>query len=360
MAAHSSIANGFRNTNGPTLDRSIAHCRALWRKGLRPGSLSALTFAIACVAIATIARLALGFISPDSAVFALFYSSTLVAALVGGAAAGVFASLLGGAVAYCVFVPPEWNSHPFMVEQLVSLVLYVTSSIIIVWAAESYRCLLARLREERNTRQLLSHELAHRIKNMLASVQAIISQSLQDQPEVRTKISARLAALAATNDLLVKSEWQGAALRDILMAEMAPYGESRFHLSGPHVDCPPALAMPLTLVFHELATNAAKYGALSTADGQVAVTWTSHVGKLQLGWIESGGPKPVPSERVGFGTKLLRSGANRFDWLVDMKYEPSGLHCRLMVTLPAWPNRTRPDSELSPQTQISVSLRDAA
>jgi two-component sensor histidine kinase len=342
MSTHSSVAKSFPRTNGAALD-GIARCRAMWRKGLRPRSLSALVFAISCVAIATVVRLGLGFISPDSAVFALFCSSTLVAALVGGATAGILAGLLGGVVAYWLFVPAGWNSPPFMLEQLVSLILYVTSSVIIIWAAESYRRLMARVREERNTRRLLSHELSHRIKNMLASVQAIIGQSLRDQPDVRGKISARLAALAATNDLLVKSEWHGASLRDILMAEMTPYGVSRCLLSGPPVDCPPSLALLLALVFHELATNAAKYGALSAASGQVAVTWTERDGKLDLEWLESGGPKPTQPERAGFGTQLLRSGANQFHWLVDLKYEATGLRCRLLVTLPAHSERQLPD-----------------
>jgi two-component sensor histidine kinase len=355
MSTYSSVAKSLSRTNGAALD-SIARCRAMWRKGLRPYSLSALAFAIACVAIATFVRLGLGFISPDSAVFALFCSSTLVAALVGGAAAGIFAGLLGGVVAYCLFVPTGWNSPPFMLEQLVSLTLYVTSSVIIIWAAESYRRLMARLREERNTRQLLSRELAHRIKNMLASVQAVISQSLRDQPDVRGKISARLAALGATNDLLIKSEWHGASLRDILMAEMTPYGVSRCLLSGPPVDCPPSLALVLALVFHELATNAAKYGALSTASGRVAVTWTNRDGKLDLEWIESGGPKPEPPEDVGFGTQLLQSGAKQFHWLVDVKYEPTGLCCRLLVTLPDRSQRRLPDTG----ALASEGLTDAA
>jgi two-component sensor histidine kinase len=329
MSTHSSLAHSFLRTDGAAFD-GIARCRAIWRKGLRPRSLSALVFAIACVAIATVVRLGLGFISPDSAVFALFCASTLVAALVGGAAAGIFASVLAGVVAYCLFVPPG-----FMLEQLVSLALYVTSSVIIIWAAESYRRLMARLREERNTRQLLSRELAHRIKNMLASVQAIICQSLRDQPDVLDKISARLAALGATNDLLIKSEWYGASLRDILTAEMAPYGTSRYVPNGPPVDCPASFALLLALVFHELATNAAKYGALSVAGGYVAVTWTSRDGKLDLEWQERGGPKPAPPERTGFGTQLLRSGAKQFHWVVDVNYEPTGLRCRVLMTLPA-------------------------
>jgi K+-sensing histidine kinase KdpD len=139
-----------------------------------------LFFAVPCVGIATILRVSLGLISPDSAVFAPYYSATLVAALVGGAEAAILAAVLGGLVAYWLFVPPEWGVASFRVEQLVSLVLYGTSSAIIVLAAQSYRGLLQRLRTEEAVRRLLNLELVHRNKNILAAVQAIVGQTLRD------------------------------------------------------------------------------------------------------------------------------------------------------------------------------------
>src|SRR5215472_517821 len=107
-----------------------------------------MAFAVACVAVATAVRVGLGIISPDSAVFAPYYSATLVAALVGGVESGAVATGLGAVAAYALFVPPEWNLASFRIEQAVSIVLYGTSSVIIIWAAESYRGLLQRLRSE--------------------------------------------------------------------------------------------------------------------------------------------------------------------------------------------------------------------
>jgi K+-sensing histidine kinase KdpD len=148
---------------------------ATWGVGLRPRSVEALSFAAVCVVIATLVRIGLGLISPDSAVFAPYYSATLVAALVGGTEAGILATCLGAIAAFWFFVPQEWSVASFRVEQVVSLILYGTSSAVIIWAAQSYRGLLQRLRAEEATRQLLNLELVHRIKNILAGVQGIVA-----------------------------------------------------------------------------------------------------------------------------------------------------------------------------------------
>jgi two-component sensor histidine kinase len=307
---------------------------SIWHVGLTTRSGAALCFAVACVGIATALRIGLGRISPDSAVFAPYYSATLVAALVGGAEAGTSAAVLGAIAAYYLFVPEDWSLAPFRLEQLVSLVLYGTSSAVIVWAAQSYRCLLQRLRETEATRELLNRELAHRIKNILANVQGIVGQTLCDQKILRNAINARIVALGATHDLLVKSNWHSASLREIVIREFAPYGLSRFQLHGSDVVCPSELAVFLALVFHELTTNAVKYGALSSPDGRIDIAWTDVSGQLMLEWVESGGPEPRAPTREGFGTTLLRSGARQFQGTVDCRFERTGLRCRLSLILP--------------------------
>ena len=330
--------------------------RSIWRLGLTPGSGAALSFAVACVGIATALRIGLGRISPDSAVFAPYYSATLVATLVGGAESGTLAAGLGALAAYYLFVPLGWGLAPFWLEQLVSLVLYGTSSVVIIWAAQSYRGLLQQLRANETTRELLNRELVHRIKNILANVQGIVGQSLLDQKILRNAINARIAALGATNDLLVKSNWHSASLREILLQEFKPYGLSRFHLRGSDVDCPTALAVFLALVVHELTTNAVKYGALSSPGGRIDIAWAEVSGQLTLEWIESGGPEPTAPTRGGFGTKLFRSGARQFQGVVDCRLERTGLRCRLSLFVPQYPpeivDRAPPAPDLYGETLL--------
>jgi two-component sensor histidine kinase len=309
--------------------------RELWQNGLRPGSTASLVFALICVAIATIVRIALGEISSASAVFAPYYSATLVAALVGGWLAGSFATVCGALAAFWLFVPPDWASHAFDREWIASYVLFAASSIVIVWAAKSYRDLLWQLRDEQEQRQLLNHEFAHRIKNTLTIVQAVIAQSLRGQPDALGKLNDRIAALAATNDLLIKSAWRGASVKEILAGEFAPYDAARFSLHGEDFPCAGEIATMLALIFHELTTNAAKYGALSVPPGRIALSWAKHGERIEIDWIESGGPQPAATRREGFGTALLRKGLRRFGGSVEMSFAPSGLHCRLVLSLPS-------------------------
>lgn len=333
--------------------------QSVWRVGLVPRSMPALLFAAACVGIATALRIGLGFISPDSAVFAPYYSATLVAALVGGAEAGALAATLGSLVGYCLFVPPEWNIEPFRVEQAVSLFLYGTSSVVIIWAAQSYRGLLQRLRSEQAMRELLNRELLHRIKNVLANVQGIVGQTLKKEPHLLNTVKARIAALAATNELLLKSGWHSASLRDIILNEFAPYGFSRLRLQGEHVDCPDALAVPLALIIHEFTTNAVKYGALSSPEGTIDVNWSKTGRRLCLTWLECGGPPPRSPAHAGFGTRLLDSSARQFDGVVDFAFESSGFRCTLSLTLPDTAGGERSQSQILPLPEGEFPLGSA-
>jgi two-component sensor histidine kinase len=207
--------------------------------------------------------------------------------------------------------------------------------VVIIWAAESYRSLLEQLRQEQARRQLLNRELVHRMKNLLAGVQAILRQSLRNQGALLDTVTARLAVLGATNELLLDSEQQSAPLRKILSRELSPYGLSRCRLQGDDLECPHTVAVTLALIFHELTTNAVKYGALSTPYGHVDVTWGIDAGRLDLDWVESGGPPATTPTREGFGSKLLRSGVRHHHGSVDRSFELSGLRCRFSLTMPA-------------------------
>ncbi|MFT4933678.1 MAG: PAS domain S-box-containing protein [Pseudoalteromonas distincta] len=203
--------------------------------------------------------------------------------------------------------------------------------------------------------RLMVHELNHRVKNSLATVQAIAAQTLRGggvSPQVRESLTSRLLALAQAHDVLTDARWSGARLEEIAAQAAEPYGADRFHIDGPPVILPPRTAIAMALAFHELATNAAKYGALSNAAGQVDLSWTvseqSDPRRLALTWRETGGPPVTPPTRRGFGTRLIQRGlAAEFVGEVRMDFQASGLVCQVDVALPTpepgdwaeWPER---------------------
>ena len=196
-----------------------------------------------------------------------------------------------------------------------------------------------KLAEERQ--RLLVNELNHRVKNSLATVQAIAAQSLaaEDVPaEARARFIERLIALARANDVLVKENWEGADLEAIVRQVASPYAGQgdgqRFAVSGPAVHLGPNVATAMALALHELATNAAKYGALSRPEGQVALNWAIEDGGFRLTWRERGGPAVSPPTRTGFGTRLIQRGlANELRAQVSLDYAPEGLTCTLTAPL---------------------------
>jgi two-component sensor histidine kinase len=127
---------------------------------------------------------------------------------------------------------------------------------------------------------------------------------------------------------------QGARIHDILAAELKPYGASRTSMEGPDCLLPPKLALTMALLVHELATNAAKHGALSSSAGKLSIDWSLADGRLSLQWRESGGPSIAAPTHRGFGTRLLYRSLERFGGTVEAAFEPTGLICKLSVVLP--------------------------
>jgi PAS domain S-box-containing protein len=190
--------------------------------------------------------------------------------------------------------------------------------------------------QERQT--LLINELNHRVKNTLAAVQAIVAQGLRGAgvgSEVRDAIESRLLALSRSHDLLTREKWQSASLADLVALALEPYrsgdGQApRYSLQGPEIRLPPNPVLALGMAFHELATNAAKYGALSNEGGHVEVSWSVIPGeperRLKLCWRECGGPPVQPPQRKGFGSRLLARGlAHDLDGAVRLDYSAEGL-----------------------------------
>ncbi|MCE8007774.1 HWE histidine kinase domain-containing protein [Aestuariivita sp.] len=168
------------------------------------------------------------------------------------------------------------------------------------------------LRENRHRMGLLVRELNHRVRNILALVQSLSQQSRDNARSVETyaeTLESRIIALSGAHDLLTKADMKGAMLRDLLELELKPFNGSRtrFELSGPNVGFRPDVCSVLALVFHELTSNAAKYGALSSPEGHVNITWALARDGVELRWKESGGPKVTPPEQDGFGTTIISS-----------------------------------------------------
>ena len=174
--------------------------------------------------------------------------------------------------------------------------------------------------------KLMIDELNHRVKNTLATVQSIAIQTARSHLDPRTfaeGFQARLLALSHTHDLLTRSHWEGADLGDILQHETAAHGVHRVTLNGPPIALEPAAALSFGMIFHELATNAAKYGALSAPDGRVLVDWTvaNQAGRtLHLTWREVGGPPVRPPEGRGFGSRLIERNV-RHDLAGEVKLD---------------------------------------
>jgi len=188
--------------------------------------------------------------------------------------------------------------------------------------------------------RLMIDELNHRVKNTLATVQSIAIQtarSHQDPATFAQAFQARIMALSHTHNLLTRTHWEGAALHAILEHETEAYGSGRISLNGPPVALEPAAALSLGMIFHELATNAAKYGALSTPDGRVLVDWAladQRAPRLALSWRETGGPKISVPDRRGFGSRLIeRNIRHDLAGEIDMVYAPDGLVVELTVPL---------------------------
>lgn len=196
---------------------------------------------------------------------------------------------------------------------------------------------LTERRQAEMRQKLLLNELNHRVKNTLATVQAIAAQTLRTavSPEAfRTDFTARLLALSQTHNLLTRSNWEGVSLRDVLRQELSPYDDRRVVLTGPEVSLGPVAAVTLGMAFHELTTNAAKFGALSQPAGQVRVAWEIDPhNRLHLDWSEAGGPPVAAPRRRGFGARLIERGLALEAGEAHLAFPPNGVHCTINMPL---------------------------
>jgi two-component sensor histidine kinase len=204
---------------------------------------------------------------------------------------------------------------------------------LVLIASDYLRRLEKSLKDEEELRSLAVKELGHRLKNKVATIQSIISYQLRHNATARDTILHRLSALSSADMLIEAAQGQGASVKDIINTELGPYEISRATVEGPQIFLPPKLALVLGLITHELATNAAKYGALSDPLGHVSFCWSIAETKLMLEWRESGGPSVATPTRKGFGTTLLSSALAQFGGAVDTNFAARGLVCTISLPI---------------------------
>src|SRR6516164_73130 len=186
--------------------------------------------------------------------------------------------------------------------------------------------------------RLLMRELTHRSKNLLAVVQAMARQTARHTGSVETfltQFGARLQALAASHDLLIRESWYGVSLAELVRSQLGHYlnrSGSQVSIDGQAVILKPEVAQNLGLALHELAVNAAKFGSLSVLGGRVSITWVLRDGVLALDWRERSGPKVKVRRKKGFGSMVIeRNLVRALDAKVDMNFDPDGLVCHIVI-----------------------------
>lgn len=206
---------------------------------------------------------------------------------------------------------------------------------------------LTRHKEAQASCDLLINELNHRVKNTLSTVQSIVKQGLRtatDPAVIRESIESRIFALSRSHDILSRENWASAGLHDLIDAAMEPFAvtegqEERFTVEGDNIRLRPKAALALGIAFHELATNAFKYGAFSNTAGTVSIAWTvepSPLGdRLILRWRERDGPIVVPPSRKGFGSRMIERGlAHELEGEVQLEFPPAGVECTIDIPAP--------------------------
>ena len=269
--------------------------------------------------------------------FTPYFPAVFFATAFGGLRVGIVTALAGGALG--VFV--DFGGAPSDSARLGLLVIYLMVCGLTIWGIEHFRSIAARQREiarrliqEEAYRKLVVDELQHRLKNKLSTMHAVLHQVLHDQPKVWASIDQRIRALSATDDLIARVDGSGCDIKDLLLSELGPYGHVRFTLNGDPLFLPAKLAVSLALIFHELATNAGKYGAFSAPRGLLQVSWSVSDDRLNISWDETEGPSIETIGQAGFGTKLLKSALRPFDGKTDIAFLKSGVHCTMQCRIP--------------------------
>jgi two-component sensor histidine kinase len=306
--------------------QSATDRRARFVERVRPYSWTAAGLVIACLAAAALLRTllaALGF----NALFPTFYPAVLLTALIAGTPAGI-ATIIGAVlIVWWAFIPPIFEFGPLSGEEAANLVLFAASSGCLVVMSHLYRDAWVKLRRRDRERELLLREMEHRGRNTYAVVESIVRNTLVNDRASANAIAGRVRAVSSANDLVNRSDDKTVSLQALLSLEFAPNPETRLRTSGPFIEVSSDAARKLGLVFHELATNAMKHGALSDPDGRVNVSWQADGRMVRLAWCEQNGPAVSPPTRQGFGTMIVTESLKSLSGRTTFDFDPAGLRC---------------------------------
>jgi len=318
------------------MKKLIDEFRRGWQGTSQPSLAFGISFSALCLLLATLFRWGLAQIRPDI-FFTPYIPAVFFATAVGGLRVGVLTAIASGLLGIAV----NFGDTTADAARVILLLIFWAVCGLTIWGLEHYRSMAAqqrantkRLIQEEDYRKLVVNELQHRLKNKLSTIHAVLHQVLESQPQVWSMIDHRLRALAVTDDLIARVDGSGCDIRDLLLSELGPYGHVRFSLNGDALFLPAKLAVSLALIFHELATNAGKYGAFSSARGLLQVSWTLSDDRLIVIWDETEGPTIEQVGEPGFGTRLLRSALMPFDGKTEIAYLKSGVHCIMQCRVP--------------------------
>ena len=322
-----------------------------------------------CLALFLVAlgvRYAINDALPPGFPYLTFFPAVIVTTLLAGLWPGIVSATLCGLAAWYFFIAPDYSLalnpgaltalgfYAFIVTVDIAIIHGITVTAQHLRAEREAMSELARSLQQSNLtlaqsereQQVLSHEIGHRLKNQLSIVQAIVSQSMRSQsdlPTIARAITDRITVLAEAQDMVILGMVGQAGVRDIVRKVVDLHGDqlqSRILVDGPSVNLASRPALTLSMILHELGTNATKYGALSTPDGVVRIDWDIKDSQARpcfvLRWREEGGPAVTEPVSKGFGTRLIRAGLpGAPSSSVVLEFAPEGLRCELSADLAA-------------------------
>jgi two-component sensor histidine kinase len=264
--------------------------------------------------------------------FLTFFPVVLIAALIAGPVAGITTLILSSLIAGFFWLDPP-RSFTIAHEAVLRLSVFYILCALLITIAALLRALVRALAQSEERALVLAHEMTHRARNVLGLAHAISRQTFQGAgtlAEYQTLFESRLLALSRAQELITQSPAIPTDLKTLLDRALEPFDVARFNMSGTTIGVPLELGSTLTLLFHELATNSLKYGALSVPQGRVVVNWNPRGQDVHLDWCECDGPTVAPPSRTGFGSRLLRTAFPPGRGQAAISYAPSGVECKIV------------------------------